>query len=46
MKLSICRESRVIAASRFRDNPRAWRRCRMTDANAPHTGSKAVRGKG
>ena len=46
MKLIICRESRVISASRFSDNPLASRRCRMTFANASHTGSSAVRGNG
>jgi hypothetical protein len=46
MKLIIRRESRVNSASRFSDRPLAARRCRMTFANAAHTGSSAVRGSG
>jgi len=46
MKLIICRESRVNSASRFSDRPLDSRLCRMTFANATHTGSSAVRGNG
>jgi hypothetical protein len=46
MKLIIWRERRVNSASRFSERPLAARRCRMTSANAAHTGSSAVRGNG
>jgi hypothetical protein len=46
MKRIIGRESRVNSASRFNESALASHRCRMTFANASHTGPSAVRGKG